>query len=179
MAQQSGTYSRWFLWMKRKDITDGKNILYMRRWILANVFGWKLYVHKIVRADHDRCMHDHPFRFFGFIFKGGYIEDLPDGPWQSGKVIRRTNKPFRFINRTNPKFTHRIHALLDGPSWTILIRTPTNRKWGFYTPNGWMHWKDFVKVNPLTRVLWCGTDDDDYSSQHDYTKEKEDEPVDG
>ena len=161
MAQNSGEITSWFLWIKRKDITDGKDILYLRRWILASLFGWKIYLHKIVRADHDRCLHDHPFGFFGIILKGGYIEDLPVGKaGDTSDIIRRTNKPFTFINRLGPGFTHRIHKLLNGNSWTLLIRTPTNRRWGFFTPEGWMHWKDFLKVNPLTRVLWCGTDDE-------------------
>lgn len=156
MAQNSGTYSKWFLWIQRKDITDGEDILYLRRWILASLFGWKIYLHKIVRADHDRCLHDHPFGFLGIILKGGYVEEILDKKYG---ITSRVNKPFSIINRLGPGFTHRIQRLLNGNSWTLLIRTRTTRKWGFFTPEGWMHWKEFVKVNPITRVLWCGTDD--------------------
>jgi hypothetical protein len=161
MAQKSGETKRVFLWIKRKDITDGDDVLYLRRWILAKAFGWKFMLHKIVRADHDRCHHDHPWGFFGFILKGGYTEELPITPGNVEDTQIRVVKPWRFINRMNPLFTHRIRSLLNGPSWTLLISTPVRRGWGFFTPEGWLHWKDFLKVNPLTRVLWCGTDDDE------------------
>jgi len=166
MAQNSGEVTRWFLWIKRKDITDGDDVLYLRRWILASLFGWKLYLHRIVRADHDRCHHDHPWGFFGFILKGGYVEEIPvhengfSATDDVSNVKERIVKPRRFINRLSPKFTHRIKRLLNGDSWTLLIRTPTTRMWGFFTPEGWLSWKEFLKVNPVTRVLWCGTDDE-------------------
>lgn len=161
MAQKSGETTRWFLWIKRKDITDGDDVLYLRRWILGSIFGYRLMLHKIVRADHDRCHHDHPWGFFGFILKGGYIEEVPITKGDIENVRLREVKQWRFLNRLNPDFTHRIKSLLNGDSWTLLINTPTRRGWGFYTPEGWLGWKDFLKVNPLTRVLWCGTDDEE------------------
>ena len=167
MIAQSGKIDRWFLWIRRKDITDGQGVLYLRRWILFSFFGYKLMLHKIVRADHDRCLHDHPWGFFGFILKGGYVEDVPtSNPYSSTSNIihwtgRRTVKPLRFINRLNPHFTHRIHRLLNGPSWTILVRTPSVREWGFYTPEGWLHWRKFLGLKQETRVAWCGTDENE------------------
>lgn len=151
VAQNLNRTERWFLWMKRKYIADGTDVIYLKRWIIFSFFGWKVMVHQILQSDHDRCLHDHPWGFFGFILWGGYIEDLPNG-------VRRTNKPFRFINRMNPQFTHRIHRLLKKSSWTILIRTPAVRQWGFYTPEGWLHWRKFLGVAQGKRVAWCGTE---------------------
>lgn len=152
-VDHSGVTKRIFFWILRKDITDGQGVLYLRRWILTpRIFGYQIFLHKIVRPDHDRCLHDHPWGFFGIVLSGGYTEDLPGG-------IRRTNKPGRFINRWSPNFTHRIHSLLNGKaSWTLLIRGPYRRSWGFYTPRGWMGWKAFLSLAEKTRVLWCGTD---------------------
>lgn len=147
----SGVTRKVFLWIKRKDITDGNGVLYLRRWILAKLFGWQLFLHQIVRPDHDRCLHDHPWGFIGIILKGGYIEELPDG-------IFRTNKPGRIINRMSANFTHRIHKLLAPASWTLLVRGPYKREWGFFTPKGWLSWKSFLSLAEKTRVLWCGTD---------------------
>jgi hypothetical protein len=152
-VEQSGVTKRIFLWVKRKDITDGQGVLYLRRWILTPpIFGYQLFLHQIVRPDHDRCLHDHPWGFIGLILWGGYVEDLKDG-------TRRTNKPWRVINRLNPTFTHRIHSLLNGKSsWTLLVRGPFKREWGFYTPSGWMSWRAFLAIAEKTRVLWCGTE---------------------
>lgn len=145
--------SSYFLWIRRKDIRDGQGVLYLRRWILASLFGYRLMLHKIVRADHDRCLHDHPWGFIGIILKGGYTEQLPNN-------VFRTNKAPCFINRWNPTFTHRIDKLLAPSSWTLLITGPYRKTWGFFTPKGWMEWKEFLGLKEKTRVMWCGTDKD-------------------
>lgn len=34
-------------------------------------------VHQILRSDHDRCLHDHPWDNASFVLKGGYWEIVP------------------------------------------------------------------------------------------------------
>lgn len=51
-------------------------VVYMRRWILHTPFG-DLRLHHILRSDHDRDLHDHPFDFWTFLLTGGYTEWLP------------------------------------------------------------------------------------------------------
>lgn len=47
----------------------------MLRWFLIpkNRF-LKIYLHKFMRSDEDRALHDHPWSFLSIILRGGYFE---------------------------------------------------------------------------------------------------------
>ncbi len=50
---------------------------------------------------------------------------------------------FRFRRAEMP---HRI-VLLRGsscPVWTLWLRWPPRREWGFHCPKGWRHWREYV-----------------------------------
>lgn len=139
--------------LTQRDISDitGDN-LYLRRWSLWLPFGWSIKLHKIVRADDDRCQHDHPWLMIRIILAGGYIEDR-DGhcvtlkPWKPWA-------PWR-IYAVPAKFKHRIAYLLKESSWSLIVCGPRVREWGFFTKEGWMHWEQFVQEAVSNRVLWC------------------------
>jgi hypothetical protein len=54
---------------------------YMERWWLLEAAEDKskvaARVHRIMRSDHDRCLHDHPWDNLSFVLLGGYWEVLP------------------------------------------------------------------------------------------------------
>lgn len=137
----------------QRDISDitGDN-LYLRRWSLWLPFGWSIKLHKIVRADDDRCQHNHPWLMIRIILVGGYIENrgtcsVTLKPW-------RPWIPWR-IYVTPSKFKHRIAYLLKESSWSLIICGPKVREWGFFTKEGWMHWKQFVHEVGSKRIMWC------------------------
>lgn len=56
---------------------------YMHRWWLAGQpkdsesAGWAVRVHHILRSDHDRALHDHPWNNASLVLRGGYWEVTP------------------------------------------------------------------------------------------------------
>jgi hypothetical protein len=105
---------------------------YMKRWILSTPFG-TLRVHKIMRSDKDRDLHDHPWDFTSFILWGRYLEVAPGGV-QTYSVGS--------INRKRAEDRHRL-ALAE-PVWTFVVTGPVRRKWGFYTDGGWVYWREYT-----------------------------------
>lgn len=133
--------------MYHKKIMDlvGNN-LYLERWSIRIPFiHWTIKLHKIVRADDDRCHHDHPWWFWRLILWGGYEETC--GP-DHKRVIR---KPLR-ISFCPSNFQHRITKLTKDVSWTLVLTGRNTGKWGFFTTEGWKHWQEFLNGN---RIFWC------------------------
>lgn len=107
---------------------------YMKRWVLRNPWG-TIRLHHILRSDHDRALHDHPFGFWTILLSGGYIEVLPDGKGAE-KHIRRKKWTIRWVDAETP---HRL--ILDKPVWTLVIAQHKWREWGFYVGgNESMNW---------------------------------------
>jgi hypothetical protein len=126
------------------DHVDGVDVPYLVRWwvkqkaevdqpSVANI-----YLHLFLRSDYDRALHDHPFDSTSIILQGSYREHLADGTSRilvEGDVVTRKAED-----------AHRIELIDEQPVWTLFIRGPKVREWGFLTgPSGWTHWIDFVK----------------------------------
>ena len=122
--------------MRTPDLIIGpRDNPYMYRWHLLRFRGWQLSLHKIWRSDDDRALHDHSGDNLSIILKGQYTE-LPDRQvYGAGNVIfRKAEKAHRLV-------------LDEGkPVWTLWLRWPPRREWGFHCPKGWRHWKQFVKT---------------------------------
>ncbi len=124
---------------------------YLVRWSLWLPFGWSLKLHKIMRADDDRCSHDHPWIFLRFILWGGYTEEFSKAD-EPTKTIER--KPWR-LSYCGANFKHRITKLTTTHSWSLVLCGPSVREWGFFTREGWVGWRTFVNMARSARVLWC------------------------
>lgn len=115
---------------------------YLYRWYVIPRFDFlSIYVHKFLRDDDDRALHDHPWKSVSFLFRGRYIEVTSDGKereFSAPAIIWRT--------ASDP---HRI-KLIDGkPAWTLFFAGRRERDWGFWCNGGrWVHWKEFVTVTP-------------------------------
>lgn len=134
----SSTQKRIWTWVQttilgRSDIYFG-GALYMKRWRLGPRWGLGLRLHHIVRGDGDREFHDHPFWFLSFILSGGYVEHRPGG------ASRRFGPGSIVVRRATG--LHRLE--LDRPAWTVVLRGPICRTWGFSTDRGWVPWHDFT-----------------------------------
>lgn len=102
-----------------------------------------IYLHKFLRSDDDRALHDHPWWFISWVIRGEYVEHNGDQP--SDEVYR----PRWSIAYRPAEHAHRVELGKDrdqksAPCWTILITGPKVREWGFYCPRGWVIWTDFV-----------------------------------
>ncbi len=125
---------------------------YLFRWSFWLPFGLSLKIHKIVRADNDRCEHDHPWWFVRIILYGGYREIIhgkgynrfPWRPWA----------PWR-IYPCVPSFQHKIIKLFKGENWSLVLCGKNKGTWGFITKKGWIPWQKFLTAGTKQVVLWC------------------------
>lgn len=136
-------------------LIDLDGSLYMGRWrvvdegtlggrILAKLTGYhSVRLHHINRPDHDRDLHNHPFRYRTFILSGHYSEEYDEAPaikWMGGPV--KTDADFaqvaghRFVHRGqsatgNEYKWHRIDTISVGGVWTLFFMTENTERWGF------------------------------------------------
>lgn len=131
---------------------------YMLRWyvIPRNRFC-NVYLHKFLRDDDDRALHDHPWWFISWILWGSYIEHTRRLEWvylhaEYVPVTERRNwLSVAFRTATTP---HRVSLLRSAsdphkckPCWTLVITGPIVRVWGFHCPQGWRPFDKFVDPN--------------------------------
>lgn len=126
----------------------------LRWWVIPRNRFFNIYLHKFMRSDDDRALHDHPWASMSLLLTGSYFEEMPvnmhrwvhHGNRETYKVLRR---PFRPIFR-GPKAIHRVELKFDVvtyrpiPVWTLFITGPRCRSWGFWCPKGFRHWRDFL-----------------------------------
>ncbi len=138
-------------WPRKRVYTKGE--LYFTRFYLtpSSIFGWRLprrvFLHCIYRKDTDRYPHDHPFDFWTWVVRGGYLEAV----YLKGREIgRRAVGAFadgghRLLWRHHTH-THKILALAgDRPVWTLVVATPLDVPWGFWTENNvWIPAEEYL-----------------------------------
>lgn len=119
---------------------------YMHRWHLLRCRGLQLSLHKIWRSDDDRALHDHSGDNVSVILKGAYLEVRdPDGPRSYCGI------PGRFIVFRRAETPHRLE-LPWGPVWTLWLRFPPRREWGFHCKGkGWIHWRRFLAESDYSK----------------------------
>lgn len=124
--------------MRKPDLIIGPiDNPYIHRWHLFRWRGWQLTLHKIMRSDDDRALHDHVGDNLSIILRGRYTE-FP-GKWGHGTVHSAPAMVFR-----KAETAHRLVLDEGAVTWTIWLRWPPRRQWGFHCPSGWRHWKDYV-----------------------------------
>ncbi len=135
--------------LKRSDVYFGGS-LYMRRWRIGPRWFFGLRLHQIMRGDVDREFHDHPFGFVSLILNGTYVEHRPDVPpveYTRGDIIVRKATDMHRLQL--PTFEVIVRGKLQEfayPVWTLVIRAPISRTWGFRADDGsWVPWFDFVR----------------------------------
>lgn len=111
----------------------------LRWWLLPRNPVFNVYLHKFLRSDDDRALHDHPWPFLSIILKGHYWEHRADRPISAQSL--RTPGSFAF---RKPSTAHRVELDDGQPVWTLFITGPKVRNWGFVCPQGWRRWEEFV-----------------------------------
>jgi hypothetical protein len=108
--------------------------VYMTRYSLVMCRLGEIAFHRFYRSDGND-MHDHPWPFVSIVLWRGYREHTPRGVkriWP-GMVLFR---PARWVHRVE----------LVGPSaWTLVIKGPRVRMWGYHTARGWQMFRDYWK----------------------------------
>jgi hypothetical protein len=123
--------------------------LYMERYWLLNPiipelhktkYSWfplSIRIHKIVKPDNDRNLHDHPWNCRSFILKGWYVERriLND------IFIRSKGQS----SRLNFKEYHRIETVCPEGVYTIFVTGKYQGTWGFLVNGIKINYKDYLK----------------------------------
>lgn len=150
-------------------IRDPAGTPYLYRYTLLKGPGFKVMLHRIVRSDGDRELHDHPWSFLTIMLRGGYYEETEapnDITYSNGGPTRSAWKPpgtiawhpaehrhrvrlrkvwtGEFVNVDDAYGWHSEPVYAEREAWTLVIRGPRRREWGFWTDCGWQPWKQFV-----------------------------------
>lgn len=123
-----------------KTIVGEKADPLMIRYVIIGCQAWGLYLHKFVRSDRDRALHDHPWPFVAWILKGGYSEEHDHTI--DGKAIIERRVPGDILVRP-AEWRHRVILPEGGTSWSLTLVGRRQRRWGFFLPDGWCHWRQY------------------------------------
>lgn len=134
---------------------------YLTRWTLASNRLFAVYLHRFHRSDNPEH-HDHPWAFCSIILWRGYFEETEAASYvASAHETYATGHPARGWDHDLPhpqkrvwpgmilfrRAAHRHRVILVGEreAWTLVIRGPIVRKWGFFTKNGWQPSDEYFK----------------------------------
>ncbi len=154
---------------EKKVVVNCAREPYLHRWYLLRTEPVGI-LHKFVRSDEDRALHDHPWSFIVIPLWGGYVEHT-DVPFDSTRIdhwSQHLNVPEEFLyldlhsylpemlpDRLDKKrrvwplistryrgtdYRHRVELINDRPSWSLFIRFRKVREWGFWEKAGFVQW---------------------------------------
>lgn len=124
-------------------------VVYLRRWwILPRNRVMNLYLHNMI-GDDDAVVHDHPYWSLGLALTDGLVENYtsePEKDCQNGLYILRTRKieQGQLVYRSST-FAHQL--LVRREAWTLFLTGPRVREWGFWCPQAWRRWQNYVAAN--------------------------------
>lgn len=154
---------KYFQFFQKKVIQRTKDVPYLIRW---NIFGigkdssfFSIKVHNILISD-DACMHDHPWAFLSIILKGGYVETAHiehiKYPMNSSWKALQFDEKSRMWTVTRKfgagailyrpaNWSHKLEIDPEKTAWTLVFTFRKIKKWGFFTPKGWLPWNKYSK----------------------------------
>lgn len=147
--------SRSWTLFHRFDIRDADGTVYLRRWRIFECPWFGILLHQINGPDKDSDRHDHPWDFISIVLRGGYVEQVRPCRWgprdhvsirEFSKWARTGEREVRWFNRKRATEPHRIVCLFRAPTWTLVLRGPRKRTWGFYTEDAWVPWHVYLGV---------------------------------
>lgn len=121
----------------------------MQRWRLIQTPLFGIYVHFIYREDLDPVPHDHPWRFWSLVLRGGYDEEYHPDARQIGHSRQQSHA--RWSRHGFPLgAAHRITAV-QPQTVTLVFVGRKLRTWGFYDwrrGNAFVDWRDALGIRP-------------------------------
>lgn len=130
---------------------DGQSI-YMKRWWLFNPypssdeanlrrFPWlpvSIRVHRILRPDQDRHLHDHPWNARTIILDGWYVEER--------EGARPAKRNVGYTGRLDHGSYHRIDQVSPGGALTLFFTFRYRGTWGFKVDGKKVPWREYLGV---------------------------------
>lgn len=163
-------------------IGDPDNPYLLRWWVWKRNKWLNLYLHRILRSDDDRALHDHPWVNLSYIVEGEYNEVTPPDT-DDGFGFKRTLRKQGTFKARLPQALHRLELVDDvimstvfggatvlsaKPCTTLFMTGPRVRVWGFQCPKGWVKWTDFTQKTPEGTFVakGCGDIDPELLAPH-------------
>jgi hypothetical protein len=133
------------LLFEKRIISGPDGAPYMHRWYIFRTRPFSIMIHKFVRSDYDRALHDHPWNFLVIPIWRGYVE-ISEAFYCGLPYVRaRRVYPILGTRYRSALYKHRVVLLQEGrkflPAWSIFIRFTEWRKWGFWCKDGWKPWR--------------------------------------
>lgn len=109
---------------------------YLERYYITTVFGRQIWLHKFLRNDAERHVHDHPWTALSVILTGQYTEEMStiQPMINSGQLLTRHHR-----HLSAPAFNwisgHHMHRIISvkPDTWTLMIVGQRHgRGWFFY-----------------------------------------------
>jgi hypothetical protein len=122
-------------WPEKRVIVNCDRDPYLIRWYILR---WKrvgLFLHKFIRSDEDRALHDHPWAFLVIPIWRGYHEHSVNGVRRVWPLIGARFRP--------ATYRHRVELIGGRPSWSLFIRFRRLRDWGFWNGENFTQWADW------------------------------------
>lgn len=119
------------------------------RWHLLRFCGVQVALHRWLRSDSDRALHDHSAGNVSILLTGCYREWFSH-QWQEPRWKMRLPWIPYYRRAAVP---HRVELIYERPVWTLWIRFRPWREWGFWcSPKRWVRWTDYVDARNSGRV---------------------------
>lgn len=148
-------------------IQGPERLAYLHRWWVWPRNRWcNLYLHNMVRDD-DPILHDHMYWSVSLCLSGHLLEWLNPDPrhMAAPRHLTRNNRYGPIISRAatagsvvlrSPRLAHQLCVVEE--AWTLFLTGPRIRDWGFWCPQGWRLWSDYVALGDGTsgRGRGCG-----------------------
>lgn len=143
---------------------DGADV-YMYRWWLFNPYphgndgagrrwgDWlpSIRIHRIMREDRDRHLHDHPWNARTFILRGKYIEVRMLGQWDDGtQLTAEIQRAAGDTATLDFGEYHRINEVSEGGVWTLFVTGKKRGTWGFKVNGAKVPWRTYLGIDRPT-----------------------------
>jgi hypothetical protein len=132
---------------------------YMERYFIGQWLGLTIYLHRFVRDDHERNLHNHPWNHaISLVLTGRYNEHhAPHAQWVTHDTVVAVEhtRSVRWFNHITHSTLHRI-AKVKPETWTLFIHTDWKHHWGFLRRVGgqWPHFAYLPHHPEQPRKWW-------------------------
>lgn len=110
---------------------------YLERYYLGQLLGITFYLHRFVRDDDERHLHNHPWNHALSLVLCGRYTEIKAEPSTSAHIrlnaanlILLTTSVVRWCNYIGRDDFHQISGVKP-ETWTLFMHTPRTQRWGF------------------------------------------------
>ena len=120
-----------------KEIQNKEGEIHFRRWAIFECRFFNIYIHRIYKHDEDNDPHNHPWRFWSWILKGGYVEEVKNTKDYGSNQGRGTRVYYRNLWNIAYRNFHQFHKITRlshrEPVTTLVLTGPRrDDPWGYW-----------------------------------------------